>query len=147
MKAVLSCAFCLLGLSLLVAQLQAHHAFAAEFDANKVVKLEGTVVQMEWVSPHAWLTIETTNTDNVEQWSLEFGPPNLLFRKGYRKTSLMPGMHVKVVGFASKDGQHLANVDTVTLEDGRTLKGESNAQGDQSTDPATKSPGSSEPVR
>ena len=128
MKATVFVGVCILGLLWVVARPQAHHAFAAEFEASNVVTLKDvTVVQMEWVNPHAWLTIDVTRDGKVERWGLEFGPPNLLFRKGYRKNSLLPGMQVSVVGFAAKDGQKMLNVDTVTLPDGRVLKGESNA--------------------
>ena len=118
---------CLLSLPWLVALPQAHHAFAAEFDSKKVLTLEGTVVQMEWTNPHAWLTIKVEKDGKAEQWALELGPPNLLFRNGYRKNSLLPEMKVKVVGFGSRDGSNTLNVDTVTLSDGRVLKGESMA--------------------
>ncbi len=128
MKATLFVGVCVLGLLWAVTRPQAHHAFAAEFEVSEVVTLkEATIVQMEWVNPHAWLTVDVTRDGKVERWSLEFGPPNLLFRKGYRKNSLLPDMQVSVVGFASKDGQKILNVDTVTLPDGRVLKGESNA--------------------
>ncbi len=127
MKTTLWIGVCALGLLFFVARPEAHHAFAAEFDVNKVTQLEGTVVKMEWVNPHAWLTISVLNKEGkAEEWALEFGPPNMLFRKGYRRTTFMPDMKVKVVGFGSADGRKVLNVDTVTLPDGRTLKGESN---------------------
>jgi hypothetical protein len=127
MKTILLIGVCILGFLSFAARPEAHHAFAAEFDVNKVIKLEGTVVKMEWVNPHAWLTISVPNAEGkAEEWSLEFGPPNLLFRKGYRRNTLLPDMKVKVVGFGSADGQRILNVDTVTLPDGKTLKGESN---------------------
>ena len=127
MKTTLSIGVCALGLLCFIARPEAHHAFAAEFDVNKVIQLEGAVVKMEWVNPHAWLTISVVNKEGkAEEWSLEFGPPNMLFRKGYRRNTFVPDMKVKVVGFGSADGQRVLNVDTVTLPDGKALKGESN---------------------
>ena len=108
-------------LALAAGRIEAHHAFAAEFDAEKKVTLVGTVVMMEWVNPHSWLTMDATADGGTEvaRWSLEFGPPNALFRRGWRKTSLMPGMKVTATGFLAKDGRKVANADKVTLPDGR----------------------------
>jgi hypothetical protein len=118
---------CVLGMLWFVASPEAHHAFAAEFDVNRVIKLEATVVKMEWVNPHAWLTVEAPNADGeMEQWAAEFGPPNTLFRKGYRRSSLLPDMKITLVGFGAADGQNILNVDTLMLPDGRMLRGESN---------------------
>ena len=104
------------------ARTDAHHAFAAEFDSEKKVTLVGTVVQMEWVNPHAWLTIAVPDTaGKVDEWALEFGPPNALFRKGWRKSSLLPGMKVTATGFLAKDGRKVANADKVTLPDGKVF--------------------------
>ncbi len=100
----------------------AHHSFSAEFDQNKQVTLEGKVVQMEWVNPHAWLTIDVPDTaGKADRWQLEFGPPNQLFRRGWRKTSLMPGMKVTATGFLAKDGRKVANADKVTLPNGKVF--------------------------
>jgi len=101
------------------ARMQAHHAFAAEFDPEKKVTLVGTVVQMEWVNPHSWLTLDVADPEGkVDRWSLEFGPPNALFRRGWRKSSLLAGMKVTATGFLAKDGRKVANADKVTLPDG-----------------------------
>ena len=70
----------------------AHHAFSAEFDANRPVQLKGTVTKMEWINPHAWIHIDVPAQDGeVEQWMVEGGTPNTLFRRGFTKKSLMPG--------------------------------------------------------
>ena len=114
-------------LAVTAARLDAHHAFAAEFDSEKKVTLAGTVVQMEWVNPHSWLTMDVPDKDGkVDRWSLEFGPPNALFRRGWRKSSLMPGMKVTATGFLAKDGRKVANADKVTLPDGKVFGAGSN---------------------
>ena len=116
---------CLL-LALAGARVQAHHAFAAEFDANKPVKLKGTVTRLEWVNPHSWLHIDVKKPDGtVEQWMIEGGPPTSLLKRGFTKKSLEAGTEVAVEGFMSKD--HAchpicrANGRDITFTDGRKL--------------------------
>src|SRR2546428_172892 len=78
----------------------AHHAFSAEFDANKPVKLTGTVTKMEWVNPHSWIHIDVKKQDGtVESWAIEGGTPNTLLRRGLRKSDLLPGTEIRVDGF------------------------------------------------
>ena len=122
MHRILVAASLALALMATAARIRAHPAFAAEFDAEKKVTLVGTVVQMEWVNPHAWLTIDVPDTaGKADRWQLEFGPPNQLFRRGWRKTSLMPGMKVTATGFLAKDGRKVANADKVTLPNGKVF--------------------------
>ena len=100
----------------------AHHAFAAEFDAKKPLKLRGTVTRMEWINPHAWIHIDVKDTDGkVVSWMIEAGTPNTLFRRGFTKDSLVPGMEILVDGYVSKDGSNRANGRDVTFPDGRKL--------------------------
>ena len=102
--------------------LSAHHAFAAEFDANKPVKFEGTVTKMQWTNPHVWLYVDVKKPDGkVENWAFEAGTPNVLFRRGFKKDALLPGTKVLVDGYKSKDGSHRANGRDITLADGRKL--------------------------
>ena len=102
--------------------LRAHHAFAAEFDAKKPVHFEGTVTKMEWVNPHVWLHIDVKKPDgSVENWAFEAGTPNVLFRRGFTKESLLPGTKVVVDGYQSKDGLKRANGRDLTFSDGRKM--------------------------
>jgi hypothetical protein len=106
----------------LATQLVAHHAFSAEFDANKPVKLRGSVTKMDWINPHAWLHISVRNTDgSVVNWMIELGPPNALIKRGWSKQSIPAGMEVIVDGYQSKDGALRANGRDVTLPDGRKM--------------------------
>ena len=100
----------------------AHHAFAAEFDAKKPVKLRGTVTKMEWINPHAWIHVDVKKADGtVDEWMVEAGTPNTLLRRGFTKDSLKPGTEIVVDGYQSKDGSLRANGRDVTLPDGKTL--------------------------
>ena len=122
MKRIVLSACLALAIAATAVRIQAHHAFAAEFDAEKKVTLVGTVVLMEWVNPHAWLTIDVPDAaGKADRWQLEFGPPNALFRRGWRKSSLAPGMKVTASAFLAKDGRKVANADKVTLPDGRVF--------------------------
>ncbi len=104
------------------AEAWAHHAFAAEFDAKKPVKLRGTVTKMEWINPHAWIHVDVKKADGtVDEWMVEAGTPNTLLRRGFTRDSLKPGTEIIVDGYQSKDGSLRANGRDVTLPDGKTL--------------------------
>jgi hypothetical protein len=103
-------------------RLAAHHAFAAEFDATKPIKLKGTIVKMEWINPHTWLHLDVKRPDGkVERWMIEGGPPNALYRRGFNKNSLPVGAELLVEGFQAKDGSHRGNGREITFSDGRRL--------------------------
>ena len=109
-------------LALSVAPAWAHHAFAAEFDAKQPIKFKAVVTRMEWTNPHVWIHVDVKQPDGtVEKWSIEAGTPNVLFRRGFTKQSLLPGTEIVVDGYRSKDGSHRANGRDLTLPDGRTL--------------------------
>jgi len=101
------------------APLWAHHAFAAEFDAQKHVKLTGVVTKFEWTNPHGWLYVDVKDENGkTVNWSFELGSPNQLIRQGWRRTALKEGDQVTVEGYAAKDGSNIANARSVTLPDG-----------------------------
>ena len=100
----------------------AHHAFAAEFDADRPVEFSGTVTKVEWINPHVWIHIDVnTDTGAKENWAFEAGTPNVLFRRGFTRRSLLPGVDVLVDGYQAKDGTNRANGRDITLSDGTKL--------------------------
>jgi|SRR5580704_14946668 hypothetical protein len=111
-------------LLLVTMRISAHHAFAAEYDANKRVTVVGTVTGFNWTNPHAWLYVDGKDeSGKVVNWSFEMGSPGGLTRRGWTSTELKKGDEVTVEGFGAKDGRNTANAGTVTLPDGRKLFG------------------------
>ena len=100
----------------------AHHSFAAEFDRNKRVHLEGTVVEFQWVNPHSWLIVDADMPDgSVVRWAVEGGAPSALLRRGWTRDTLPPGTRVIVDGAQAKDGKPRANATNIEFPDGTSL--------------------------
>ena len=101
----------------------AHHSFAAEFDRDKPIKLEGTVEKFEWVNPHSWIHIARTNpqTGQVEHWRVEGGAPSALLRRGWNRNSLPAGTKIIVQAFQARDGDTRASAAEISFPDGRQL--------------------------
>lgn len=100
----------------------AHHAFTAEFDAKSPIKLSGTVTRVEWINPHTWIHIAVKKADGgTEEWMIEGGTPNTLFRRGVTRDSLKPGQELVVDGYRAKDKSLRANGRDLSFPDGRKL--------------------------
>ena len=122
MRSTLSIISASLLLLALAAPARAHHAFAANFDANRPVRFNAVVTKMEWINPHVWMHIDVELPDGtIEQWMIEAGSPNMLFRQGLNQNSVTPGMEVIVDGYQARDGSRRANGRDITLPDGRKL--------------------------
>ena len=108
----------------------AHHAFAAEFDSTKPVKLRGNVTKLELINPHAWIVIDVKGTDGkITSWRVEAAAPNALLRRGFTQDSLKIGTEILVDGFQAKDGANRANGSNITYVDGKKLFIGSNGTG------------------
>jgi hypothetical protein len=122
MRTKLAVALVLTGLLLAAAPAWAHHAFGAEFDISKPIKLTGTLTKVEWINPHAWLHIDVKGPDGqVTDWMVEGGSPNTLLRHGFTRNTLEVGTVIIVSGFQAKDGTNKANGKDITFQDGRKL--------------------------
>jgi hypothetical protein len=102
--------------------LRAHHSFAAQYDRNKPITLQGVVTKLEWTNPHIYLYVDVKEpTGKVTHWAVEGGAPGILYRAGWRKDSVTVGSAVTIEGFLARDGSKLANLRTLTLADGRRV--------------------------
>jgi uncharacterized protein DUF6152 len=109
----------LLSLTALAAALpvQAHHSFAAEYDAAKPITLTGTVTQVQWTNPHIFIHVDVPDetTGAVVDWTLEMGGPNALLRLGWKRDSLQVGDVVTVEGSLAKNGNPLVNAKSIVM--------------------------------
>ena len=107
-----------LGFALLIAAVPApaHHAFSAEFDEKKPVKVSGTVTKIEWQNPHIWFYIDVKDdSGKTTNWGMEMASPNLLIRNGWSRNTLKVGDMVTVDGFQAKNGSNNGNARVVIL--------------------------------
>lgn len=107
---------------LLTPMLQAHHAFALEFDVNSPIELAGIVSKVELINPHSWIHLDVTDADGkTVTWMIEGGSPNALIRRGVNKNSIPVGSELRVTGYAARDGSPKGVGRNVTFADGREL--------------------------
>jgi hypothetical protein len=120
----------LFGFAFLEPQLQAHHAFSAEFDSQKPVILNGKITRVEWLNPHARVYLEVKgSTGSVANWELQLASPNVLMRQGWSRDSLKPGDVLTVNGYLARGSSHLAAVRTIRFADGHISDFGSNVDG------------------
>jgi hypothetical protein len=99
----------------------AHHSFSAEFDIGRPVEITGTVTDIEWTNPHAWVHLKVTAQDgNTEEWAVELLGINALVRSGMSPRTVKAGDVLTVTGFGARNGTNTANASSVT----RTETGE-----------------------
>ena len=101
---------------------QAHHSFAAQYDSTKQVTLQGTISKVEWMNPHVYFYVDVPDeTGKLVNWAVEGGAPNVLYREGWKPTSLKAGDKVTITGSRAKNGSNLINATSFKLPDGRCV--------------------------
>ena len=109
----------------------AHHSFAAEYDANKPVKLTGAVTKVEWNNPHVYFytDVRDEKTGKVTNWAWEMGAPAVIARRGWTRTTMKIGDVVTVEGSQAKSGMPHGNARSVTLAKTGKVLGAGSSQG------------------
>ena len=106
----------------LVIPARAHHSFAAQYDSTKQVTLEGTITKVEWTNPHTYFYLDAADeSGTVASWAVEGGAPNVLYREGWKPTTLKTGDKVRILGSRARDGSRLINALSFMLPDGRCV--------------------------
>ena len=119
-RAFPSLTFFFVGVALSVAA-QAHHS-SAMFDKTIVRDVTATVKEFQWTNPHIWIQILIENEDgDAEEWSIEGGGTNTLFRRGWRPNSFKPGDAIRIRFNPMKDGSAAGGFVGAKLADGKTL--------------------------
>ena len=103
----------------------AHHSLTVEFDITRTVTVTGVITEMKWTNPHSWLSVDAKDEQGrVTKWQIEFGSPNQLYRRGWRRSDLANNLTVTIVGYPSRDqSSNVMTATDVKLPDGRTLFG------------------------
>jgi hypothetical protein len=100
----------------------AHHSFAAEYDGTKPIKLSGTVTKFDMVNPHSWIYVDVKDdTGKIVNWKFETASPSNLYRRGFKKDTVKPGMQVTIEGYLAKDGSPTANGQKLYMPDGTVI--------------------------
>ena len=102
--------------------LRGHHSFAAEYDGAKKITLSGTVTKFDMVNPHSWIYIDVKDdAGKVVNWKFETASPSNLYRRGFKKDTIKPGMQITLEGYLAKDGSPTANGQRLHMPDGSVI--------------------------
>jgi hypothetical protein len=114
--------------------LSGHHAFAAEFDGSKAIRLSGSLTKIEWTNPHSYFYIDVKDAaGNTATWGCEAASPGALIRRGFKRADLKLGDEIVIDGYPARDGSHLMDARRITLADGRIVSGGSAGDGGPET--------------
>ena len=113
----------------------AHHSFAAEFDANKPVTIQGHVTRVAWTNPHVWVYLNVQDeSGKLVNWGFEMGAPHQVRNRGWDRDTLQAGAEIIVEGSLARDGSPRMNARSVTWADTGLSLGAASSQEQQSAD-------------
>jgi uncharacterized protein DUF6152 len=100
----------------------AHHSFAAQYDGNNTVTLEGAVKEFRFVNPHALAKIDVVDDKGaVQEWTVEFDGRLNLTNFGWTEATIRSGEHVKISGNPERTGAQRIFFTKLVRADGTEL--------------------------
>jgi hypothetical protein len=103
------------------APLSAHHSFAAHYDMQKPITVQGTILNVRLSNPHSWFYIEAKDAaGKVTKWAFEAGTPGGMIRNGYKASELPPGTAVTITGFAARNSTNVGMLRELKTAAGKT---------------------------
>lgn len=119
--AVMVCGLAVAGLSGVPAAL-GHHSFAAAFDMNSPLTVQGTIVQVRLENPHSWFFLDVKDSSGkVERWAFEAGTPSGMIRNGFKPNIIKAGAEVTIKGFRARDAsQKMGMLRELITADGKS---------------------------
>ncbi len=88
-----------IGSAIAVNGANAHHSFAAEFDYDRTGTIEGEVIEVLYVNPHARYFVAVTEQDGSEViWDLQTRSISALTRVGWTRDTITVGERVTFEG-------------------------------------------------
>jgi hypothetical protein len=121
MKALCVPAVVILTLVSAALPLSAHHSWPVSMD--RLVTVEGTVIEFEWANPHPMMTLEVpTNDGRTEKWKVGGSAIVRMTANGWTKTTVKPGDVITGIGYQYTDGEKIVRLERVILADGKELR-------------------------
>ena len=99
----------------------AHHSFAAIYDMNQPITVQGVIVQVRLTNPHSWFYLDVKNeAGEVERWAFEAGTPSGMIRNGYKPNIITTGAEVTITGFRGRvESENIGMLRQLTTADGK----------------------------
>ena len=110
----------MVGLSVAVGRVSAHHALQAEFDTSKRGEFTGVLTKFAMINPHVRWFFDVKKGTTIEKWELVGAGPQALRDNGMTRIFKV-GDTIKASYAPARDGSKTGRVVTFIMPDGRTV--------------------------
>lgn len=87
---------------------QAHHSFAGTYDLKRQIKIEGTLIRIQWRNPHSFVHVKAPDPSGaMQEWSIEWSGLPQLSGSGVTTSTIAVGDPVVISGNPTRTaGEH-----------------------------------------
>jgi hypothetical protein len=101
--------------------LNAHHSSAPHFDRDTEIVVEGTVTELKFVNPHAYLYFDVEKDGELVNWRCELSAATQLRRFGWSADMFTAGQRITVNGAPARREDNVCFLNSLTLDDGTVI--------------------------